>query len=460
MQAHRKSKGPRNKTPKFLATAVLMAVVAGACGQAASPGKSDGSKAAKEGCIKPENGSGCLNIAPKASRVDLAKPVFSRPASITNPLHPSSAVSQVIYGGQVDGKPFRTEFTLLPQTKKISVNGGEIDAVILQYLAFSDGRINEVALDWFAQDDSGAVWYLGEDVFNYEDGAVADAEGSWVAGKDGPAAMIMPAMPKVGNVYRPENIPGFVFEEVTVKSVDQTVAGPSGPVKGAITVSELHMDGSLEDKTFAPGYGEFETGTPDGEQEIVTFAVPTDARPGPIPPALTNLTDSIRSAFDLTGRNDWNAAGDAGTGLTKAWDAYRADVPEVLRKQMDRDLGSLQENIAAQKQIEAHQAALRVAQNGLDLRLRYEPLEKVELARLDLWGRQLLIDSADANPGAVLGDATTLQWTSDRVRHTLDALMASKLDAQIKTIAEAADRKDFGATSSAGAELRSILQGS
>ena len=38
------------------------------------------------------------------------------------------------------------------------------------------------------------------------------------------AAMIMPADPKVGDVYRPENIPGFVFEEVTVKAVKEKIA--------------------------------------------------------------------------------------------------------------------------------------------------------------------------------------------------------------------------------------------
>jgi hypothetical protein len=442
----------------LFAASLVVAMAAGACDPSSSPGESKGSKAAsKKGCIEPENGSGCLPVAPAASRVDLAEPVFSAPASITNPLHPSSKVPQVIYGGQVDGKPFRTEFTLLPQTKKISVNGEEIDAVTMQYLAFSNGRILEVALDWFAQADSGAVWYLGEDVVNYEDGAVADTEGSWQAGKDGPAAMIMPASPKVGDVYRPENIPGFVFEEVTVKSVGQTVTGPSGPVSGAITVSELHMDGSLEDKTFAPGYGEFATGTPDGDQEIVSFAVPTDARPGPIPAPLTALSDSIRHAFDVTGRNDWKAADTAGAELAKAWEAYRSDVPEVLRKQVDRDLESLRAAISARKQAQAHEAALRVAQDGLDLRLRYEPVATVDLARLELWGRQLVIDSADANSGAVLGDATTLGWTMDRVRHTLDAAAAPKLDDLIANIRKAAEQKDFGSTSSGAAQLLAFL---
>ncbi|MGH3323143.1 MAG: hypothetical protein ACRDOV_01765, partial [Streptomyces sp.] len=267
----------------------------------AAGGCSEEPKARKKDCVqvideKTGKKTGkCLPLAPKKDRVDLAKPVFSDPTDITNPLHPSSKVQQVIYGGQVDGKPFRTEFTLLPGTKTIALKDGKVKARILQYMAFSDGRIKEVALDWFAQADNGAVWYLGEDVFNYEKGVVADTEGTWLAGKTGPAAMIMPARPKRGDVYRPENVPEVVFEEVTVKDVDQTVKGPYGPVNGAITVNELHMDGTREDKVFAPGYGEFSTGV-GGDLEAVSLAVPTDAKPGRLPDRLTALSAAVRAA--------------------------------------------------------------------------------------------------------------------------------------------------------------------
>ena len=140
-------------------------------------------------------------------------------------------------------------------------------------------------MDWYAQADDGSVWYFGEDVFNYEDGKVADTEGTWIASDQTPAAMIMPAKPAVGNVYRPENAPEVVFEEVRVEKVDQTVHGPSGEISGAIEVMELHMDGTTEGKVFAPGYGEFSTGTAGGDLEAVSLASPTDkpARSGSRP---------------------------------------------------------------------------------------------------------------------------------------------------------------------------------
>ena len=48
--------------------------------------------------------------------------------------------------------------------------------------------------------------------------------------------MIMPAKPAVGNVYRSENAPGVVFEQVRVEKIDQSVRGPSGEISGAIEV--------------------------------------------------------------------------------------------------------------------------------------------------------------------------------------------------------------------------------
>jgi hypothetical protein len=131
-------------------------------------------------------------------------------------------------------------------------------------------------------------------VFNYEDGVIADREGTWLAGKNGPPALIMPADPEVGQVYRPENIPGLVFEEVKVKTVDKTVNGPRGRVEGAMVGEELHQDGTREDKVFAPGYGEFYSAT-EGDVEAMALAIPTDKLPGPSPAELSTPATSRSS---------------------------------------------------------------------------------------------------------------------------------------------------------------------
>jgi len=462
-QAPARPRGTRRRPlAALLGVGLVVALATSACGGGSAPSSSrkpaPATMPAGPACIKPENGGGCLQLAPGDRRVDLTRPSFSNPTSITNPLHPSSRLAQVIYGGQVDGKPLRTEFTLLPGTKTITWDGQRVETVILQYLNYLDGRIEEVALDWFAQADDGAVWYFGEDVFNYANGAVADTKGSWIAGKGGPPAMIMPASPKVGNVYRSENIPAVVFEEVTVKTVGQTVQGPSGPVSGALTASELHFDGKREDKVFAPGYGEFSTGDPKGDLELASLAVPTDARPGPLPAKLTALSSAVRAAFDRVGGNDWSGAATATRRLRQAWDAYRSDgVPDQLVTQMRRDIDTLAGAVAARGPTEARAAALRVAQNDLDLQLRHRPVVEIDLARLRLWARQLQVDTAANDPGAVAGDVTTMEWIRDRVRYTLDQATAARVDEQLRDLRAAADNHDVPAAAKAAPALLKTL---
>jgi hypothetical protein len=220
-------------------------------------------------------GLGRLPLAPADRRVDLVAPPFSNPTAVTNPLFPIANLHSAVLKGRVDGKPLKIETTLLPDTRVIEWSPGHcVRALVSQFVAYKAGRILEVALDYYAQADDGSVWYFGEDVFNYRRGVVADTAGNWLAGKDGPAAMIMPARPARGMVYRPENIPGLVFEEVTVEETGRR-----------LVVRELHADGAREKKVFAPGYGEFRS-SGGGDLEAMALAVPIDARSGPMPPRL------------------------------------------------------------------------------------------------------------------------------------------------------------------------------
>ena len=203
-------------------------------------------------------GLGELPLAPARKRVDLELPAFSDPTDVTNPLFPIAALRSAILPATSKGCPSGPRRRCCRHTRIVEwPEGRPVETLISQYVAFLDGRLEEVALDWYAQADDGSVWYFGEDVFNYEDGVVADTEGTWLAGREGPAAMIMPAEPAGRRRLPARECPGLVFEEVTIGDVGQTVDGPSGPVDGAIVAEELHLDGGSRSKTFAPGYGEF-----------------------------------------------------------------------------------------------------------------------------------------------------------------------------------------------------------
>ncbi|MGH3103822.1 MAG: hypothetical protein ACRDN6_06985 [Gaiellaceae bacterium] len=398
-------------------------------------------------------------LAPEQDRIDLAMPAFSNPTGITNPLFPIVDLPSAILSGKVDGKPFKTETTLLPGTRIFEwPDGRHVETLVSQYVAYLDGRIEEVALDYYAQADDGSVWYFGEDVFNYEDGVVADTAGTWFAGTDGPAAMIMPADPQVGDVYRPENIPGLVFEEVRIKTVGRTVTGPHGPVEGAIVAAELHADGMREDKTFAPGYGEFFT-SGGGDVEAMALAVPADALPGPPPAALETLVAGANDVFDQARSEDWNAASAAVRRMTRAWTTFQAgEVPPRLAPQTSRALEVLVRAVDAREPARARDAAIDAAQAGLDLQLRHRPPAEIDRARFELWVHQLIVDAAADDAGGVIGDLVTLEWIRDRIAHTLDKVEGTRLDAHLLELRTKVGDEDLRGAAAEAARLRVTLR--
>ncbi len=399
------------------------------------------------------NECGDLPVAPESARVDLGTPVFSNPTQVTNPLFPIGALDRVLLLGASDGEALRVETTLLAGTQPIVVDGQEVHTLISQYVAWVGRQIHEVALDWYAQDDDGNVWYLGEDVFNFEEGVIADTHGTWLAGRDGPMAMIMPADPQVGDAWRPENICGFVFEEVTAVSTGVTVQGPRRPVGGALVVKELHMDGLFEDKTFAPGYGELSTGS-GANLEAVALAVPTDALSGPVPAEIETLSDGAEEIFELAKTGRWRETAEEAAEMNEAWAAFRAGgVPPMLDAEMNGALDALDAAIAARDKAGTRQASVDVALASLDFELRHEPREEIDLDLIEVWGHQLLVDMRAHDQGAVLGDLATIEWIRDR----LAPAAAGIVESDVTALRDAARAGDLAAAERGAGRLRNAL---
>jgi hypothetical protein len=398
-----------------------------------------------------------LPLAPERDRVDLVAPPFNNSTGVTNPLFPIADLHSAILNGEVDGKPFKVETTLLPETRVMEWTDGQcVETLVSQYVAYLDGRIVETALDLYAQDDEGNVWYLGEDVFNYADGVIEDIGGTWHAGKDGPAAMIMPGEPQVGNAYRPENIPGLVFEEVTVRETGKDVQGPRGRVEGAIVVRELHDDGQFERKIFAPGYGEFFTGS-GGDVEAIALAVPTDALPEPLPAPVKVLEKGADEVFELAEKGDWEKASDRVDAMRKAWSSHEQAAPPRLREPTSRALESLSHAVDARDAAEARQAALASGQAALDLELQYRPVAKIDLARFDLWLGQTIVDAQADDLGGVSGDHATLEWIRDRIAYSLGKVDVTRIDFQLTELHRAIEDEDLEGALETASKLREVV---
>src|ERR1044072_6974306 len=140
--------------------------------------------------------------------IDLAHCV----AGVSNPWFP--LVPGTVFDYKVQETTETVKVTVLSETKVIE----GITCVVVHAVASSGGQIVEDTFDWYAQDDAGNVWYMGEDTTAFDGGAMSK-EGSWEYGVDGALpGIVMKGAPEVGDTYRQEYRKGEAEDEREVLS--------------------------------------------------------------------------------------------------------------------------------------------------------------------------------------------------------------------------------------------------
>ena len=183
-------------------------------------------------------------------------PRFSHPREITNPYLPLAFLKQDILEGSEDGSKVRVERTAMPgKHKSFKIGDQTVEAAAFEDREFGNGKLKEVTLDYFAQDDEGTVYYLGEDVEEYTDGKVSGHSGAWLLGvQTSHPGVLLPAHPKIGDKFKSEDVPNITTEDDEVVSVSETVKVPAGTYTNCLKVKEM-SDGEVEYKYYAPGVG-------------------------------------------------------------------------------------------------------------------------------------------------------------------------------------------------------------
>jgi len=338
---------------------------------------------------------GATPTAPDAS----ATPIFSDPTNITNAFFPVSEIGQAISLGTEGGQAYRTEVTLLPETRQITWDGGTTEVRGAQYVAYADGQLAEIAYDYFAQADDGGVYYFGEDVYNYEDGQVVDQEGSWLAGKDGaPPALIMPAQPEIGLVFNPENLPGVVYETDEVISMSESTTTPVGHITDGLLIKETLMDGSIEYKVYAAGFGVVEERAEDAQINLVVMNQ-VGASPGVVPDPVQTIEAQAEDIIDIVPGGDWEAVMSDVAAVAEAWQIYQSHAGADGASQSFLDalamaLDQLQSASDAQDAAGTMQAANDLSAAVIDLFAVYHPAVPSDIGRLDVLERQIVLDAA------------------------------------------------------------------
>ena len=190
-------------------------------------------------------------------------------SEIDNPYWPMKPGTKWVYR---EG-PQRVEITVTGETKQIE----GIQARVVHDLVTENGEPVEDTFDWYAQDNDGNIWYLGEDTKEYEKGKVVSTEGSWEAGIDGAqAGIVVPGEPRVGMEYRQEYLKGEAEDAAEVLSLDERVAVPYRSFEKVLMTKDFTpLDPKiLEHKFYARGVGPvlvLELSPGAGREELLTW---------------------------------------------------------------------------------------------------------------------------------------------------------------------------------------------
>ena len=174
---------------------------------------------------------------------------------IDNPYFPLPVGRKLVYTGVKDGQSQTDTVTVMDQTKLIL---GITTRVVNDVATTNNGRVLEKTFDYYAQDDQGSVWYLGEDTTHFLSNGKADTSGSFQAGVGGAQpGIIMEANPQIPDAYRQECFAGEAEDTAWVVATEGSLRVPFGNVRNVLTTLEATRiePGAYDQKVYGPGIG-------------------------------------------------------------------------------------------------------------------------------------------------------------------------------------------------------------
>ena len=191
-------------------------------------------------------------------------------ATVTNPLFPLPVGGTWVYEADTPDGLERDEVTVLAETRTV---WGATTRVVRDAVSV-DGELAEDTLDWYAQDASGHVWYMGEETAEYENGEVVTTAGSWETGVGGALpGVIMLAQPAVGDVYRQEYLADEAEDVGEIIELGLSITVPAGSFTGCMkTRDRSAIDPDLDEfKYYCPGVGNVLVEEPDARVELISY---------------------------------------------------------------------------------------------------------------------------------------------------------------------------------------------
>lgn len=190
---------------------------------------------------------------------DFKSAEFDNSTEVDNQWFPLTPGTQLVFEGETIENgvsvPHRVIINVTDLTKVI----GGIRSVVTWDLDYSSGELVEAELAFFAQDNNGNVWRMGEYPEEYENGKFIDNP-TWIHGLDNALAGIaMPADPQPGMPDYPQGWGPEVdwTDRGLVDKFVQENCVPAGCYQNVLVIKETSAteQGAFQLKYFAPGIG-------------------------------------------------------------------------------------------------------------------------------------------------------------------------------------------------------------
>jgi hypothetical protein len=189
---------------------------------------------------------------------------FNQPTQIDNQWLPMKPGNHWVFEGSTDEDgeriPHRIEFTVTGLTKEID----GVPTVVAWIEDYADDELVEAEIAFYAQDDDGNVWYLGEYPEEYEDGEFVEAP-AWIAGlEDAQAGIKMKAQPRLGTAsYSQGWAPAVEWtDRGQVHKMGQQTCVPADCYDDVLVIDEFNEEepGAIQLKYYARGTGNVRVG--------------------------------------------------------------------------------------------------------------------------------------------------------------------------------------------------------
>ncbi len=204
---------------------------------------------------------------------------FSDPTVIDNPYLPFEPWTKLVYKGftnELEVIEHRVVYTVTDMTKVID----GIETLVVWARDYSAGELAETELAFFAQDDDGNVWRMGEHPEEYDGGAFVDAP-TWISGIAGAhAGIAMRGDPQEGSrSYSQGWGPAVEFiDRAVVGGFQDETCVVAGCYEDVLIIDEFNVEepGAFQHKYFAPGIGNVKvdwSGSDEGREELELVSV-------------------------------------------------------------------------------------------------------------------------------------------------------------------------------------------